>query len=78
MRVARGEVSPLPVTTGGIVRELVDARVQVRRFGTLVNQAVAALHSTGQVPVELLSAVGLCARAVNRLDEATAALVKSS
>ena len=73
--VARDEVTPLPTTQREAVAELVAARLQVRRFGTLVNQAVAALHATGQPPTGLASAVSLCSRAVVRLDEATVRLM---
>jgi hypothetical protein len=51
-------------------RQLFEARTAVNRFGNNVNQAVAALHSTGQPPVEALAhAVALCARAVRNVDE---------
>jgi uncharacterized protein (DUF1778 family) len=50
-------------------RELFQARTAVNRFGNNVNQAVAAVHSTGQPPAEALShAVALCGRAVRHLD----------
>ena len=76
--VARDEVTPLPTSQREAVGELVAARLQVRRFGVLVNQAVAALHATGQPPTGLASAVSLCSRAVVRLDEATVRLVARS
>ena len=72
--VAKGEVRPLPSGMGDALAELVETRTQLRRFSTLVNQAVAALHSTGQLPPELLAAVELTSRAVRRVDQATAAL----
>ena len=51
-------------------RQLFEARTAVNRFGNNVNQAVAALHSTDQPPVEALThAVALCARAVRSVDE---------
>jgi hypothetical protein len=50
-------------------RQLFGARTAVNRFGNNVNQAVAALHSTGQAPVEALAhATALCTRAVRNLD----------
>jgi hypothetical protein len=50
-------------------RELFAARTAVNRFGSNVNQAVAALHSTGQLPMEALThATALCSRAVHHLD----------
>jgi hypothetical protein len=56
-------------TFARLQRELFQARTAVNRFGNNVNQAVAALHSTGQPPTDALSlAVALCARAVRNLD----------
>jgi hypothetical protein len=50
-------------------RQLFEARTAVNRFGSNVNQAVAALHATGQPPIEALThATSLCARAVRHLD----------
>ena len=46
--------------------------ILVARFGTNVNQAVAALNSTGEAPPELLRVVELCARATVRADEVVA------
>jgi hypothetical protein len=60
------------------LRELVDARTQVRRFGQLVNQALAALHSTGEQPAALGPAITACTQAVKRLDEATVTLMRRS
>jgi uncharacterized protein (DUF2062 family) len=56
-----------------LVQELVDARRQWQRYGTLLNQAVARLHSTGQA-VELGAAVAGCERAVLRLQQAAVAV----
>jgi hypothetical protein len=49
-------------------RQLFEARTAVNRFGLNVNQAVTALHATGQHEPALSRAVALCARAVQRLD----------
>jgi hypothetical protein len=50
-------------------RQLFEARTAVNRFGSNVNQAVANLHATGELPIEALArAVGLCTRAVRNLD----------
>ncbi len=51
--------------------ELLQAHTQLRRFGTNVNQAVAALHATGQAPEWLTSAVTLCRRVSQRIFEVT-------
>jgi hypothetical protein len=72
--LARGQVRPLPSSMGEALRELVEARTQLRRFGVLVNQAVAALHSTGTPPASLMRAIELATRAVRRVDDATVAL----
>jgi hypothetical protein len=51
-------------------RQLFEARTAVNRFGNNVNQAVAALHATGQPPIEALAhAAALCTRAVRNLDQ---------
>jgi len=51
-------------------RELFAARTAVNRFGSNVNQAVAALHATGDPPLDVLAAAAaLCARVVRHLDE---------
>lgn len=58
--VARGEVTPLPASTGDAVRELVAARTQLRRYGTLLNQVVARLHATGAADAALTAALDRC------------------
>lgn len=59
-----------------LLAELMRSRVAVRRFGTNVNQAVAALDSGQKPPVWLEQAVAGCERAVARLDEAAAAVAR--
>lgn len=54
--------------------ELIMTRGQLRRFGTNVNQAVAAFNATGEAPPALLTAVAVTARAVQRVDLAAAEL----
>ena len=56
--------------------ELMSARTQVRRFGTNVNQAVAALHATGAPPAVQVAAVEVTTRASARLDEAAEVLAR--
>lgn len=58
--------SVLPLRTALV--EVMAARGQVRRFAVNVNQAVAALHATGQAPEWLSAAVAVTTRAVERLD----------
>jgi len=62
LAAARGTVPPAPSQTRQALAELMAARAQVRRFGGNVNQAVAALHATGQEPEWLGQAVALTAR----------------
>jgi hypothetical protein len=47
------------------------AHTQLRKFGTNVNQAVAAFNATGQAPEWLKSTVTLCGRVSQRLFELT-------
>lgn len=65
-----------PAQDRELLAELMRSRVAVRRFGTNVNQAVAALHSGQEPPVWLERAVAGCERAVARLDEAAAAVAR--
>ncbi|HEU4422778.1 MAG TPA: hypothetical protein VFR67_09610 [Pilimelia sp.] len=48
--------------------ELFDARVAVVRIGTNLNQAVAALHATGEAPDWLPRVAAACERRMARLD----------
>lgn len=72
--VARGEVRPLPADTGAVVRELVEARTLLRRYATLLNQAVAKLNATGEVDGALTAALGRCEAAVAGVHGAVARL----
>ena len=76
LAAARGTVPPAPSSTQRALAELMAARAQVRRFGGNVNQAVAALNTTGGAPEWLAQAVQLTARAVARVDEAAEALMR--
>ena len=76
LAAARGTVPPLPSLTQQALAELMQARAQVRRFGGNVNQAVAALNTTGEAPEWLAQAVELTARAVCRVDAAAEALMR--
>jgi hypothetical protein len=57
-----------------LLAELVRLRLVIRRYAVNVNQAVAALHSTGQAPVWLFRAVAGADRAVVSVDAATSGL----
>ncbi len=54
-----------------LLAELLRLRKVIRRYAVNVNQAVAALHSTGQAPVWLSEAVAGADRAVRSADAAT-------
>jgi hypothetical protein len=59
-----------------LLAELLQARTALRRYGVNLNQAVGALNSGGGAPVWLLQAVSGCARASQRIDDATVALTR--
>ena len=54
--------------------ELIEARTQVRRIGTNINQAAAAINATGEPPAWLQHALAMTNKAVRRLDEAATAV----
>ncbi len=54
-----------------VLSELLRLRTVIRRYAVNVNQAVAALHSTGQAPGWLSEAVAGADRAVRSADAAT-------
>ena len=54
-----------------LLAELMQLRLAIRRYAVNVNQAVAALHSTGDAPVWLTQAVAGAHRAVQSVDAVT-------
>jgi hypothetical protein len=68
LAVARDAKPPVPSPMRDLLVEFNAARTLVGRFGTNVNQAVAALHATGEPPPALVRAVEVCTRAAERLD----------
>ena len=62
---------PSQVADRELLGELLRLRLDIRRYAVNVNQAVAALHSTGDAPVRLSRAVAGADRAVARVDAAT-------
>lgn len=78
LAVARGELAD------GVdveeVREigygLMQTRTHLGRMGSLLNQAVTVLHSTGQPPAYLADAIQRCTAAIQRSDEATQAVLR--
>jgi hypothetical protein len=76
LAAARGGQSPRQEPWREALAELIDARTQVRRFGSNVNQAVRALNASGEPPEGLNRAVDVTARAVEAVDRAAADLVR--
>lgn len=75
--VARGQLRPLPSGVGDVMRELVEARAQLVRYGVLLNQAVARLNATGQVDGSLAAAAQRCDAATASVRAATERLGRS-
>jgi hypothetical protein len=67
--VRSAAVDPAHERFAALQAELFDARVALGRIGTNLNQAVAALNATGQVPDWLERVVVLCERRMQRLDD---------
>ena len=59
-----------------LLTELLHLRTAIRRYAVNVNQAVAALHSTGNAPIWLSRAVAGADRAVASADEATSRVAR--
>ena len=74
LSVAGEGPSPSQAADRELLAELVQLRLVIRRYAVNVNQAVAALHSTGQAPVWLSQAVAGAHRAVLSVDAATSGL----
>jgi uncharacterized protein (DUF1778 family) len=55
---------------------LMQSRTHLGRTGSLLNQAVTALHSTGEPPAYLADAVHRCAAAITRVEDATQAVIR--
>jgi len=54
--------------------ELIEARTQVRRIGTNINQATRAINADGEPPTWLEHAATIAERSIQRLDLSAAAL----
>lgn len=76
LSVAGSGVAPASSADRAVLAELLQARTALGRYGVNLNQAVAALHSGAGAPVWLLQAVSGCARASERMDQATVALTR--
>lgn len=77
LSIATGQRPPAPMVDREVLGELLALRTAIVRYGVLVNQALAAWHSTGNAPVWLQQAMHGAHRAVRRVDEATDRLVRS-
>ncbi|MCP2337951.1 hypothetical protein [Actinomadura rupiterrae] len=66
---ASGEPSTDHLLLRELLKELVQARGQVRRLGVNLNQSVAALYS-GELTEQLAAYARACARTVDKLDQA--------
>ena len=67
-------VAPATSTERALLAELLQGRTALGRYGVNLNQAVAALNSGVSAPVWLLQAVSGCARASERMDQASVVL----
>lgn len=76
LAAARETIPPVASPSREALVEVMRARTQVAKFGTNVNQAVAALNATGEAPAWLQDAVRLAAAAVRRLDESAQDLAR--
>jgi hypothetical protein len=76
LTVVGSGVAPASSADRAVLAELLQARTALGRYGVNLNQAVAALHSGAGAPAWLLQAVSGCARASERMDQATVALTR--
>ena len=80
LAVARGETGTAPPSSAeyealrDVQADLFDARAALNRVGGNLNQAVTALHATGQAPTWLRTVVAMCGRSLSALDEAVSAI----
>lgn len=80
LAAASGQPAPRPVSERERrlredLRAIAETRTQLVRIGTLLNQAVAALNSTGEAPPGLPYLAGRVEVLLRRLDEQTALMV---
>lgn len=71
-----GEAGWFPAENRDVLTELLQARLELRRYGTNINQAVAALHSDRYSALQLAAATRAADRAVARVDAAAAAVAR--
>lgn len=76
LAVAGGSRPPDGSGDRGLLGEMLQARLAVRRYAVNDNQGIAALHAGDGVPVWLQRAATGCDRCVGRLDELTELLLQ--
>ena len=74
LAAANNSQTPSTAPWRAALLELMEARTQVRRIGTNINQATAAINATGDPPPWLRQALAMTNKAVRRLDEAATAV----
>jgi len=74
LAAAAGDDPPSQAPWRTALAELIEARTQVRRIGTNINQAARILNADGGPPVWLENALAISGRALGRLDDSAAAL----
>jgi len=74
LATATGNQTPTTAPWRTALLELMEARNQVRRIGTNINQAAVAINATGEPPPWLRQALDTTNRAVVRLDDAATAV----
>ena len=74
LATAQGSRTPTTAPWRTALLELIEARTQVRRIGTNINQATAAINATGEAPMWLGKALDITGRAFAHLDEAATAV----
>src|ERR1700729_1521107 len=77
LSVARGVTSPADSPFREALGELIRAAGLVRRIGVNLNQAVAKLIATGQLPGELVPCALVCMRRAEHLDAVAKQLRKT-
>jgi hypothetical protein len=76
LAVAKGELLPLPVNERERLQELQESRVALSRIGNNLNQIAHVLNAEGETtPQQLAAVLTRVQQAVERLDDATVALM---
>ena len=78
LATARGTATPTTTPWRVALLELADARTQLRRIGTNLNQATRAINTTGEPPQWLDRVLAMTERAITRLDDAAVNVVRGA